>query len=65
MRASGRLHEPTELLELMNPVWAVNHLHYANESLNLQNIPKQKPLKVLESVLRMITVSDRYQGLLP
>src|SRR5689334_9881190 len=53
----------TEVLEVMNPVRGVNQLLYANPDLNLQTIPEQPPLKILQSVLKMMTDSDRYQAL--
>jgi hypothetical protein len=55
----------TEVLEVMNPVRGVNQLLYANPDLNLRQIPQEPPLKILQSVLRMMTASDRYQALQP
>jgi hypothetical protein len=55
----------TEVLEVMNPVRGVNQVHYANESLNLQHLPQQPPLKVLQALLNMLMNSDRYNSLLP
>ncbi|MFB3779049.1 MAG: hypothetical protein ACE141_15635 [Bryobacteraceae bacterium] len=40
----------------------MNELHYSNESLNLKDIPKQPPLKVLGAVLRILTLSGRLQA---
>jgi hypothetical protein len=51
-----------EVLGDFNPVRGVNELHYANPTLNLQNLPDQPPLKVLEAVLRVLMLSDRYQA---
>lgn len=50
----------TEVLELIHPVRGVNNLHYANPSLNLQSLPKQPPLSILQAVLNMLTSSDRW-----
>jgi hypothetical protein len=55
----------TEVLEVGSPTRAINQLHYASPNLNLQQIMKQPPLKILESVLKMMTVSDRYNSLDP
>jgi hypothetical protein len=49
------------VLAEMNPVQGINELHYADPSLNLQNLIKQPPLKVLESVIQMLH-SDRDQA---
>jgi hypothetical protein len=54
-----------EVLAVGNPVRAVNNLHYANPNLNLQNLEKQNPLKVLRAVLKMLTSSDRWAAMKP
>jgi hypothetical protein len=54
-----------EVLGIMDPVRLANQLHYADPKLDLQNLPKQDPLKVLEALLKMFTQSDRYQSCLP
>jgi hypothetical protein len=52
----------TERLELFDPNQLVNEFHYIND-LDLQNIPKESALKVFEGVVRILTVSDRYNSL--
>lgn len=52
-----------EWLELMNPVKGLNEFHYINPGLSLKNIPQLPPLKVYEGVVRILTVSDRYNSL--
>jgi hypothetical protein len=41
----------------------VNEFHYINPDLNLKSLLKQPPLKIFEGVVRMLTVSDRYNSL--
>ena len=53
----------TEVLELFNPVKLVNELLYATPELPVQHLMKQAPLKVLLSVVKMLTVSDHYASL--
>ena len=52
-----------ECLALMNPIQGCNHLHYINPELKLKDLMSQSPLKILEAVIRIYTVSDRYQSL--
>lgn len=52
----------SEILGVCSPIKGVSELHYANPNLNLRQIPKQPPLKVLEAVLKMLTESDRWQA---
>lgn len=54
-----------EVLGAMNPVRGVNQLHEAAPNLDLQTLPKQQPLKVLEALFKMFMESDRYQSLRP
>ena len=54
-----------EALENGSPICGINHLHYANPDLKLTNIPKVPCLEVLQAVLNFLTVSERYQSLLP
>jgi hypothetical protein len=52
----------SEVLAETKPSRGIEELQYANQKFSLQNIPKQKPLEVLKSVLRMLTQSDHYQA---
>jgi hypothetical protein len=53
----------TEVLELFDPVKLVNEFHYINPKINLQDLLKQPPLEVFEGVVKILTVSDRYNSL--
>lgn len=53
----------TEVLESFNPAKLVNEFQYINPSLPLKDLMKQDPLKVLEGVARILTVSDQYESL--
>lgn len=46
------------VLAEMNPIQVINELHCTNPSLSLQNLIKQPPLKVSESVIQMALNSD-------
>lgn len=50
-----------ENLMEMDPVRGINEFHYINQGLNLNQPLKNPPLKVLEGMLRMVCLSDRYQ----
>jgi hypothetical protein len=52
----------TELLAIMNPVCGMNEFHYINPRIPLRNLMSVNPLRALEAVLRIYTVSDRYQA---
>lgn len=53
----------TEVLELFDPVKLVNEFHYINPKIDLQQLLKQPPLEVFEGVVKILTVSDRYNSL--
>ena len=53
-----------EVLEVTNPVRAINNLVYRNPRLNLQTVEKF-PLEALKAVLRMLTSNDRWTALKP
>lgn len=53
----------TEVLELFDPNKLVNEFHWMNPEISLQNLPKQNALKVFEALVKMLTVSDRYNSL--
>ena len=53
----------------LDPVAGINNLHYINHSkehnLNLRELQKVPPLEVLEAVIRILTVSDRWASRMP
>jgi len=40
----------------------INNFQYLNEKVNLKDVMKSKPLDVLEEVLKMVTISDKWQS---
>jgi hypothetical protein len=46
----------------LNPVVGINNFQYLNEKVNLKDVMKSKPLDVLEQVLKMLTISDKWQS---
>jgi hypothetical protein len=48
-------------LQNLNPVVGINNFQYLNEKVNLKEVMKAKPLDVLEEVLKMVTISDKWQ----
>lgn len=49
-------------LQRIDPATGVNNFQYLNKKVKLQQIMKEPPLEVLEEVLRMMTVSDKWQS---
>jgi hypothetical protein len=48
-------------LQHVDPVVGLNNFQYLNKKVDLRDVMKSKPLDVLEEVLRMITLSDKWQ----
>jgi hypothetical protein len=63
MNLPGDLDDLLAILGQMDPVEGINQLHYASQNLDLQNLPKQTPLSILQAVLSMVLESDRWQGM--
>ena len=49
-------------LQHLDPEVGVNNLQYIQKGLDLQNLMKSPPLQVLEQVLRMVSLSDKWQS---
>ena len=49
------------ILQHLDPKVGVENFQYLNQKVNLQHVMKAKPLDVLEEVLRMLTLSDKWQ----
>lgn len=50
-----------ELVGILKPAQGLNHLLYVN-NLDLQNIPKLRPLDALRAFLKVLTTSDSWLG---
>ena len=50
------------VLQNLNPITGINNFQYVNQGnqVNLKNLLKSPPLKVLELVLDMVTTSDKW-----
>jgi hypothetical protein len=48
-------------LQHLDPVVGINNFQYLNEKVNLKDVMRSKPLDVLEEVLKMVTISDKWQ----
>ena len=48
-------------LQHLDPVVGINNFQYLNEKVNLKDVMKSKPLDVLAEVLKMVTISDKWQ----
>ena len=49
-------------LQHLDPTVGVNNFQYIAQGVKLDQVMKEKPLKVLEEVLRMVTLSDKWQS---
>jgi hypothetical protein len=49
------------LLQNLPPDIGLNNFQYLNKTVDLKDVLKAKPLDVLEGVLRMVTISDKWQ----
>ena len=49
-------------LQNLDPIVGMNNFQYIQKGINLNAIMKAKPLEVLEQVLRMVTLSDKWQS---
>lgn len=49
------------VLQNLSPQVGVANFQYLNQKIDLQQVMKAKPLAVLEEVLRMLTLSDKWQ----
>lgn len=49
-------------LQHLDPKVGLNNFKYIAQGVKLSEIMKAKPLEVLEQVLRMVTVSDKWQS---
>ena len=49
------------MLQDLDPKVGLDNFHYIAQGVRLDQIMKAKPLKVLEEILRMVTISDKWQ----
>lgn len=49
-------------LQNLDPKVGLNNFQYIAQGVKLDQIMKAKPLEVLEQVLRMVTISDKWQS---
>jgi len=62
MNLPGDLQDLLQFLGVEQPNEALSDFQYANPKFDLQNLPKQDPLKALQAVLKMLLESDRFQA---
>lgn len=53
-----------ELLGMLTPAQGLNHLLFVN-NLDLQNLPKLRPLDALRAFLKVLATSDSWLGMKP
>lgn len=49
-------------LQHLDPLVGVSNFQYIAQEVKLSDVMKAKPLQVLEQVLRMVTISDKWQS---